>query len=318
MIVTAKELKELFRVKDERTLKTHLLHKVTFLGKNGCKIKDQELKELLEKAQKEGGVMTTDEVCAKYGVTEGRLIHLVRNGEIPSFKLIQRKGSQHLFFRSEIEDTTEEIIAIRTKRAKKDHIRLLMTKLSDALLKDDILTEKEAVVFSKFYTENKTIQEVATILNYSKQRISQLLYSINRKLLRTTYEYLDNRKQLMETERKLEAALSKYTYLVSTLGKQDEIAKDGMVEVYEHKLYYKFNTDDLSVRACKCLNRADIFTLADLMSIKKDYLRKLRNLGEKTYQEIVAYAEGQGLIFGTDPRVFGVLTTTQRQTMQET
>lgn len=44
---------------------------------------------------------------------------------------------------------------------------------------------------------------------------------------------------------------------------------------------------------------------------------KLRNLGKKTYDEIVSYVESYGLTFGTDVKQYGLLTTSEKIRMED-
>ncbi|MCI1823287.1 MAG: DNA-directed RNA polymerase subunit alpha [Megasphaera sp.] len=56
----------------------------------------------------------------------------------------------------------------------------------------------------------------------------------------------------------------------------------------------KIDVLDLSVRASNCLKRANVYTLADLVERTKDDLSKIRNLGKKSVDEIIAKLEDYG------------------------
>jgi len=49
----------------------------------------------------------------------------------------------------------------------------------------------------------------------------------------------------------------------------------------------KIDELELSVRASNCLKRANIYTLADLLEKTEDDLSKIRNLGNKSVDEII-------------------------------
>ena len=52
--------------------------------------------------------------------------------------------------------------------------------------------------------------------------------------------------------------------------------------------YTRIEELPLSIRAYRCMMRADIKTVADIIGFEKRYgLRKIRNLGKKAYQEII-------------------------------
>jgi DNA-directed RNA polymerase subunit alpha len=56
----------------------------------------------------------------------------------------------------------------------------------------------------------------------------------------------------------------------------------------------KIDVLDLSVRASNCLKRANVYTLADLVERTKDDLAKIRNLGKKSVDEIIAKLKDYG------------------------
>ena len=55
---------------------------------------------------------------------------------------------------------------------------------------------------------------------------------------------------------------------------------------------------DLSVRALNCLKAADVDTLGELVSFKKNDLLKFRNFGKKSLTELDELVENKGLSFG--------------------
>lgn len=57
---------------------------------------------------------------------------------------------------------------------------------------------------------------------------------------------------------------------------------------------------DLSVRALNCLKAAEIETLGDLVTYKKNDLLKFRNFGKKSYAELEELLANMGLKFGMD------------------
>ena len=57
---------------------------------------------------------------------------------------------------------------------------------------------------------------------------------------------------------------------------------------------------DLSPRAHNCLKRAGIDTVADLTSKSELEIMKIRNLGKKSYTEVVEKITALGLTFSED------------------
>jgi DNA-directed RNA polymerase subunit alpha len=90
---------------------------------------------------------------------------------------------------------------------------------------------------------------------------------------------------------------------------QDEIEKDRNAEAGRVQLYEKMCAEErlkafemiaindlgLSVRACNCLRRGKIYTLAELSRLSLVELRRLRNLGRHTCEEIRAVCENYGV-----------------------
>lgn len=80
----------------------------------------------------------------------------------------------------------------------------------------------------------------------------------------------------------------------------EEYTLDIMVEkedsAQEKKLEMTIEELDLSVRSFNCLKRADINTVQDLISKSEDEMGKVRNLGRKSLEEIIAKLESLGFI----------------------
>ena len=57
---------------------------------------------------------------------------------------------------------------------------------------------------------------------------------------------------------------------------------------------------DLSVRSFNCLKRANINTVADLISKTEDEMMKVRNLGRKSLEEVIGKLEAMGLSLGDE------------------
>ena len=57
---------------------------------------------------------------------------------------------------------------------------------------------------------------------------------------------------------------------------------------------------DLSVRSFNCLKRAGINTVEDLVSKSEDEMMKVRNLGRKSLEEVMAKLDSLGFTLNTD------------------
>lgn len=68
-------------------------------------------------------------------------------------------------------------------------------------------------------------------------------------------------------------------------------------ENQQKALYMSIEELDLSVRPLNCLKRAGIFTVEDLVKRTEDDMLKVRNLGRKSLDEVIAKLESFGLKF---------------------
>ena len=76
---------------------------------------------------------------------------------------------------------------------------------------------------------------------------------------------------------------------------------DGTIAVsYTHLLEMTIEELDLSVRSFNCLKRAGINTVEDLVSKSEDEMMKVRNLGRKSLEEVMAKLDSLGFKLNTD------------------
>ena len=73
----------------------------------------------------------------------------------------------------------------------------------------------------------------------------------------------------------------------------DEKGKEKALEMTIEEL-------DLSVRSFNCLKRAGINTVEDLVSKSEDEMMKVRNLGRKSLEEVMAKLDSLGFKLNTD------------------
>ena len=77
-----------------------------------------------------------------------------------------------------------------------------------------------------------------------------------------------------------------------------------MIEKEESKIEKVLETTieelDLSVRSYNCLKRAGINTVQDLTARSENDMMKVRNLGRKSLEEVIAKLDGMGLSLSND------------------
>ena len=71
------------------------------------------------------------------------------------------------------------------------------------------------------------------------------------------------------------------------MGTQEDTGKEKVLEMTIEEL-------DLSVRAFNCRKRAGVNTVADLINKSQDEMMKVRNLGKKSLEEVLAKLDSLG------------------------
>jgi DNA-directed RNA polymerase subunit alpha len=79
----------------------------------------------------------------------------------------------------------------------------------------------------------------------------------------------------------------------TTIIDKPETTKDKVLELTIEEL-------DLSVRSFNCLKRANINTVADLISKTEDDMMKVRNLGRKSLEEVINKLAMMGLSLASE------------------
>lgn len=170
------------------------------------------------------------------------------------------------------------------------------------------LTEREEKVIRLFYEDNYTKEEIAYEIGRSVERVRQIKAKAMRKLKhpsRNGYmvfgdEYYCNRRKAYEDVYE--------NYVVEA--RKHEINKLDCIIMNKQKILnldsvnsskVPFRGDDeitelnLSIRSFNCLWRAGIHTINDLQNITVEELMKVRNLGKKSFDEIISIIEKFGL-----------------------
>ena len=153
------------------------------------------------------------------------------------------------------------------------------------------LTKREAMCVRKYFGEYKTLEEVGEEFDVTRERISQIIAKAGRKLRHpSTYIFitrgLDYQDRLNEEyERRLNELIEKEAQervehkkelVKETYGSEGTVDKDIPIE-----------TLNFSVRTFNCLRRKNIHTLADLEAIPLADILNIRNLGKKSFNEIL-------------------------------
>ena len=94
--------------------------------------------------------------------------------------------------------------------------------------------------------------------------------------------------------------LALFVNLASDTEVVEDVWKGDESEVKEQILTKTIGDLDLSVRSFNCLKRAGINTVGDLISKSPEEMMRVRNLGKKSLEEVIAKLEEYGLSFTMD------------------
>lgn len=164
------------------------------------------------------------------------------------------------------------------------------------------LTERELEIVALRFEEFKNLEEIGNKYGLSRERIRQIIVKILSKIKHrssffTLGKYTNKEKLAQEEyEKFLEEKKKEWSY---------ESAK-AFIEMYEasHKKGTRINPKkisledlELSARPYNCLRKhAKCITLADVIELSYDDLMKVRNMGKRSAQEIVAKVREYGYI----------------------
>lgn len=142
--------------------------------------------------------------------------------------------------------------------------------------------DQEKTVINEYFYNGKTYQEISEVLGVSRQRVEQIIKYVKTKAIKI---YREN-----EQKKKSEA-----DEVITEIGTYDNkgYAKDDVIKPKKTKTLVNGceSTLDagLSVRAYNALGRMGIKTIGEAYeAYLNEELPKIRNLGKKTYDEIVS------------------------------
>lgn len=174
-----------------------------------------------------------------------------------------------------------------------------------------MLTERESMVIQLRFKYGLTLTDVAKEYgNVTRERIRQVEAKAIRKLNHPTRRrwLIHGVTGMIESAEVAAASQAVTNELKSTINEISKISFN-LAELVGKKPIEtsmdKFNQEqildleidelDLSVRSYNCLNRAGIKTLGDITNLSSLELLRVRNLGKRSYDEIVKVLEDKGL-----------------------
>jgi len=164
------------------------------------------------------------------------------------------------------------------------------------------LTEREQKVLSLRYKDGFTLEKTAKALNITRERVRQIEAKAMRKMRHPSRIELMKAvpfAELHEAEKKYAALKEQHELLVRAfeLINNKATTPEEVRTLAEGAVWMRTDISELdfSCRTYNCLKRAGKNTLKDLAEMTEEDLRSVRNLGHKSFDEVVYILKDQGL-----------------------
>lgn len=142
------------------------------------------------------------------------------------------------------------------------------------LLSNGVLTAREFCVIKERYFGGKTLEQVGKELNVTRERVRQIE---SKAIMKLQHYYVSQKKK--EIDQELENYKQERKEQIDV-----ELARDN---TYIEVVDIPIENLDFTARTYHCLKRTHINTISELCNKCEEDLRKIRNLGRKSYYEIV-------------------------------
>ena len=173
-------------------------------------------------------------------------------------------------------------------------------------LDDEWFSDRERKVLTLRYKDGLTLEKTGEVFGVQRERIRQIQARALRKLRhpRLSRHYrLDTLERWHEAEEELSKMRLENIRLHNKLDALTELANrnitpeelDEIEKERERKQSARIDEMELSVRSWNCLCRANIRYVKDLEGMTIEKLAKIRNLGRKSMNEVIAKAAEWGI-----------------------
>lgn len=202
------------------------------------------------------------------------------------------------------------------------YVEDIARSMSEVMQEQSAITERQATVFARVFAGD-TLEDIADYLNLTRERVRQILAKAIRSFghIRKYNDIVKENEALAKENKELKMAFS----VIAKRNRELEVE----AKVQEDKLRWRSDADpselvailsvnvqdlNLSVRALNCLKSADIDTIGDLVSCRKEDLLKFRNFGNKSLMELEEVLAEMGLTFNMDIKPYVEYVAKQEKT----
>lgn len=163
------------------------------------------------------------------------------------------------------------------------------------------LKEREREIIRMRFEEDMTLDEISKIFGINRERIRQIEAQALRRLRwpgnSIYFKYGTHSAEVQDIQRKIQAFEDEKAILLKKLREQAQKEEEEVKELKaqvdnlpDAQNFYAMRTPieklNLSVRSHHCLIRSGCRTIEDLAKFTSNDLKKVRNLGAKSYKEI--------------------------------
>lgn len=234
------------------------------------------------------------------------IVSFCKRKGINMYRISSIRGVRYLFRESDLAKHTSfqlEFFPFELEEKEKRTFRKLSNNFLSQMI--SLFESSRTVEIFISYLSGENLEDIGKKYGVGGERVRQILERNLEKLTErfekmhgwteafrgTKYVTMDP-KSFVQTVKNLEFENSylhdKVKEMTIEFGEETQIP----LEILEIKI----SNLDISVRAKNCLHDADVFTLKDLQKYKVSHLRKIRNLGTRSIDEILGVIAEYGLI----------------------
>lgn len=304
--ISQEDLCSILRVSNPTTLKSTNNFPKPFFDKRKLIYKKQDVANYFNINNINEPFINIKEASEYLNIVTSRLLSLVKNNEVPSYRLKSMKGSGYLFRKSELDLLTKNHLKGDINFVNYFHGTKIMKDLFHTYVENNFkedATIREYDVFMLHFFDGISLEKIAQEQDISIIRIRQIFQKTVRRI---SYRVRDSSKStVLKLEKQICYKDLKINYLIKLLNKNnipigstDDIDHDieeikKIANIYVSFLKEPINIySDISVRALNILQSGDIRNMYDLIVFCNSYSNNFltwRGCGKKASTELNDY-----------------------------
>jgi hypothetical protein len=250
-------------------------------------------KELCERIINEDPIWL-DDFVKEYDISKSVLQRMIKKNIVSNFSNIKGKGSKVFIFKNE----TLSVFKLNyhnTAQIFRDITNVVELYLMHV---KGTISNREYEIIHDTLINNISYEDMVEKYDLTRERIRQIYEKANRRVRHSYRISIDYEKLKSEYESlRFDVEILKHKRLV--LSKSKVLEQENIKNYPNHEILNKKIYDmDVSVRLLNALNKADITTLGDVVSMKREDFLKFRNFGVKSLKELDEVLKDYKLSYG--------------------